>query len=44
MEKSDIERAGVFPESYVDSFLTDLKCFFIEALVFPRAHMGRRCE
>ena len=42
LERSAEEQGGVFPASYVDSFLADLKCFFLEGLVFPRIHMGRR--
>ena len=33
---------GVFPSDYVDKFLSDLKCFFLEGLVFPRKHMDSR--
>ena len=44
LEKSDTERGGVFPANYDDSFLNNLKCFFVEALVYPRVHMGRRCK
>ena len=33
---------GSFPAEYVDSFLSDLKCFFIEGLVYPRKHMDNR--
>ena len=29
LEKSDMEREGVFPANYVDSFLNDLKWFFL---------------
>ena len=36
------ESDGVFPSSYVDSFLTKHKCHFIEGLVFPRKHMDSR--
>lgn len=42
LERTDEEQGGVFPAEYVDSFLEGLKCFFLEALVFPRVHMGRR--
>ena len=33
---------GSFPADYVDTFLNNLKCFFIEGLVFPRKHMDDR--
>ena len=33
---------GSFPAEYVDSFLSDLKCFFIEGLVYTRKHMDNR--
>ena len=42
LEKSDEKSEGVHQADYVDSFLDNLKCFFVEALVFPRVHMGRR--
>lgn len=42
LERSDTDSGGVFPASYVDSFLDTLKCYFVEALVYPRIHMGRR--
>ena len=41
LELSD-DREGVFQSNYTDSFLDDLKCFFIEALVFPSTHAKRR--
>ena len=41
LEREDTA-SGVFPASYTDTFLNNLKCFFVEALVFPRAHMSRR--
>ena len=41
LEKDD-NASGEFPASYTDTFLNNLKCFFVEALVFPRVHMGRR--
>ena len=36
------ESNGVFPSTYVDDFLTKLKCHFIEGIVFPRKHMDCR--
>ena len=42
LERSETDREGVFPASYTDTFLNNLKCFFVEALVYPRVHMGRR--
>ena len=33
---------GSFPAGYVDTFLSDLKCYFLEGLVFPRKHMDSR--
>ena len=33
---------GSFPSNYVDTFLDELKCFFLEGLVFPRKHMDKR--
>ena len=40
----DVSRGdgGVFEASYVDTFLDELKIFFIGALVYPRLHMGQR--
>ena len=40
--EKDENATGVFPASYTDTFLNNLKCLFVEALVFPRAHMSRR--
>ena len=42
LERSETDREGVFPASYTDTFLNNIKCFFVEALVYPRVHMGRR--
>ena len=33
---------GSFTADYVDTFLSDLKCYFLEGLVFPRKHMDSR--
>ena len=42
LEREDTDSGGVFPASYTDTFLNNLKCFFVEALVYPRVHMSRR--
>ena len=42
LEREDTDSGGVFPASYTDTFLNYLKCFFTEALVYPRVHMSRR--
>ena len=40
--KHSDERGGVFQSCYTDTFLDNLKCFFIEALVYPGIHAKRR--
>ena len=40
----DVTSGGEFDASYVDTFLDDLKKFFIGALVYPRLHMGQRYQ
>ena len=42
LELSRAEDEGHFDQAYVDTFLDDLKMFFISGLVNPRTQMGQR--
>ena len=42
LEMTRAEDEGQFDQAYVDTFLDDLKRFFISGLVNPRTQMGQR--
>ena len=39
---TNTEHEGQFDEAYLDTFLDDLKTFFVGGFVFPRLHMSQR--